>query len=270
MTKTASIGPEDIRRVLSHLRTRNPLVQCITNYVAMNYAANVLLAADASPAMIHAAEEAGDFAAIAGALTVNIGTLSPAWAEGMHAAVTGAQTAGRPWVLDPVAHFATPYRAKVAADLLVRQPRILRGNASEILAFTGAESAGRGVDSGDSVAVATTAARSLAARHGCVVVVTGAEDYVTDGHRAATVCGGSPLMGKVTAMGCGLTALMGAVVAVEDDAFAAAVAGCALFAEAGERAAREARGPGSMAWRFLDALAATGPEAVRSDRVRVS
>ena len=34
------------------LQTQQPLVQCITNSVAANYAANVLLAAGASPAMI--------------------------------------------------------------------------------------------------------------------------------------------------------------------------------------------------------------------------
>ena len=34
------------------LREQTPLVQCITNYVAMNMTANVLLAAGASPAML--------------------------------------------------------------------------------------------------------------------------------------------------------------------------------------------------------------------------
>lgn len=63
--------------LLREMREAAPLVQCITNYVAMNIAANVLLAAGASPAMVHAEEEAGEFAGFAGALTVNIGTASP-------------------------------------------------------------------------------------------------------------------------------------------------------------------------------------------------
>ena len=62
---------------LADLRAKNPLVHCITNYVAMNISANVVLAAGASPAMIHTPEETADFAKIVGALTVNIGTLSP-------------------------------------------------------------------------------------------------------------------------------------------------------------------------------------------------
>ncbi|MBL9058749.1 MAG: hydroxyethylthiazole kinase, partial [Mangrovicoccus sp.] len=56
------------------MRAASPLVQCITNYVAMNFAANVLLATGASPAMVHSPEESGQFAVVAGALTVNIGT----------------------------------------------------------------------------------------------------------------------------------------------------------------------------------------------------
>ena len=58
------------------MRAAVPLVHNITNFVAMNIAANVLLAAGASPAMVHAVEEAGEFAGFAGALTINIGTLS--------------------------------------------------------------------------------------------------------------------------------------------------------------------------------------------------
>jgi len=65
------------------LRDQVPLVHCITNYVAMNIAANVTLAAGASPAMIHAEEEVADFSPIAGALTINIGTLSTPWMRAM-------------------------------------------------------------------------------------------------------------------------------------------------------------------------------------------
>ncbi len=69
-------------KLFAAMRAAPPLVHCITNYVAMNIAANVLLAAGASPAMVHAEEEAGDFAAIAGALTINIGTLSARLGQG--------------------------------------------------------------------------------------------------------------------------------------------------------------------------------------------
>ncbi|MCV6597941.1 MAG: hydroxyethylthiazole kinase [Mangrovicoccus sp.] len=254
-------------QALEQMRQSAPLVQCITNFVAMNMAANTLLAAGASPAMVHTAEESGEFAAIAGALTVNIGTLSPAWLEGMKAAIAGAQKAGKPWVFDPVAHFATPYRAQAAREILGLGPTIIRGNASEILALAGQSSAGKGVDAGDSVELAEAAARELARSSGAVVAVTGAVDFVTDGSRGAHIEGGSPLMPQVTATGCALTCLIGAFAAVVADPFEAVVAALAMFAAAGEAAADQAEGPGSFAWRFLDMLAAVEPAWIAQDRV---
>ncbi|WP_460490659.1 hydroxyethylthiazole kinase, partial [Corynebacterium nasicanis] len=55
------------------LRAAAPLVQCLTNSVAMPLSANVLLAAGASPAMIDTPEEAGDFAALASGVLLNVG-----------------------------------------------------------------------------------------------------------------------------------------------------------------------------------------------------
>lgn len=255
--------------LFTRMRETAPLVQCITNYVAMNIAANVLLATGASPAMVHAEEEAGEFAAIAGALTINIGTLSPAWVAGMRAAIGGASAAGKPWVLDPVACFATVLRQQTAAELLALHPTVLRGNASEIIALAGGQGSGQGVDSRDPVEQAEGAARTLAVKHGSIVAVTGAVDYVTDGTRAVRISGGSALMPKVTALGCSLTALVGAFTAVApNEPFEATVAALATFAAAGEIAERGTGGPGSFAVQFLDALHGLPPESLAAnDRI---
>jgi hydroxyethylthiazole kinase len=252
MTKTETPGT-----LLTAMRGQSPLVQCITNYVAMNVAANVLLAAGASPAMVHAEEEAGEFAGFAGALTVNIGTLSPAWIAGMKAAVGGATAVHRPWVLDPVAHFATGFRRKATADLLALGPTVIRGNASEIMSLAGGTSRARGVDSRDPVERAEEAARSLAATQSCIVAVTGVTDFVTAGERAVRIHGGSSLMPQVTALGCSLTCLVGAYTATRPESpFDATVAALVHFAVAGKRAAERSQGPGSFAMHFIDQLAA--------------
>jgi hydroxyethylthiazole kinase len=246
--------------LLSEMRARAPLVQCITNFVAMNVAANVLLAAGASPAMVHDARESGEFARVAAALTINIGTLSPDWLEGMRAAARSASAAGRPWVLDPVAHFATDFRRSATAGLMTLRPTIVRGNASEILALGGAAGQGRGADSGDPVEAAEAVAIPLARETGAVIAVTGPVDFVTDGTRSARVHGGSALMPRVTALGCALTCLTGAFAAARPDApFEATLAALAMFGAAGEIAAVRSEGPGGFGWRFLDALAAVTP-----------
>lgn len=249
--------------LLAAVRRDAPLVQCLTNFVSTNYAANALLAVGASPAMVHAVEEAPEFARLCGAVVINIGTLSAPWLDSMLLTATSAGQTGTPWVLDPVAHHATAFRRDAVQRLLDLRPAIVRGNASEIIALAGGQSAGKGVDSRDAVAQAEQSARDIAGRLRTVVAVTGEVDFVTDGQRAVRVAGGSPLMPRVTAMGCALSAVAGAFAAVSrGDAYAAAVAALSSFSIAGQRAGELAQGPGSYAWRFLDALAALEPDSL--------
>ncbi len=252
---------ENTGAYLATLRATAPLVQIITNFVAMNISANVLLAAGASPAMVHAREEVAEFAGLAQALNVNIGTLDPAWAEAMEMAAQVMATARRPWVLDPVGVGATRLRREVCARLVALRPTVIRGNASEILALAGAGGAGRGADSADPVAAAEDAARDLAARSGAVVAVSGPVDYVTDGAQGFRVANGDAMMPRVTALGCSLNALIAAF-AVGQHALHATVAALAYFGLAGERAAQGATGPGSFQVAFLDALYTLSPQDV--------
>ena len=244
---------------LTNLRETPPLVQCITNYVAMNIAANTLLAVGASPAMVHTPEESGEFASLSSALTINMGTPSPTWVQGMVEAASVARERSIPWVLDPVAHFATGYRREVVATLLGLSPTVIRGNASEILALAGSASQGQGVDSGDAVEDAERAGRVLAKRQGAVIAITGEVDYVTDGDRQVRIRGGSSWMPRVTAMGCSLTAVVGALVAASTEPFDGTVAALEIFGVCGASAHRNAKGPGSFQVAFLDALASIEP-----------
>src|SRR3979409_2371982 len=63
--------------ILARIRARRPRVHCITNAVAQNFTANMLLAAGAVPSMTIASDEIADFVARADALLVNLGTLDP-------------------------------------------------------------------------------------------------------------------------------------------------------------------------------------------------
>ncbi|MFG6139337.1 hydroxyethylthiazole kinase [Halomonas sp. B23F22_10] len=247
---------------LARVRRTTPLVHNITNHVAMNFMANALLALGASPAMVHAREEAAEFAGLAAALTLNIGTLSPHWLDAMVDAARAANGAGTPWVLDPVAVGATRFRREAGARLLALGPTAIRGNASEILALARQGGGGRGVDSTDSADSAERAAVALARESGAVVAVTGEVDLVTDGRRLARVAGGHALMPRVTTMGCALTGVVGAFLAGAEDPFAATVAALAAYAAAGESAAESAAGPGSFAVAFLDALYALDPDTL--------
>jgi hydroxyethylthiazole kinase len=243
------------------MRAARPLVHNITNFVAMNVMANVLLAVGASPAMVHAREEAAEFAALAQALTVNIGTADPDWGAAMQEAAKVMGEAGRPWVFDPVGVAATRFRQDLSAKLLDLRPTVVRGNASEILALAGLGGAARGVDAGDSVDAAEDAARRFAARTGGIVAVSGPVDFITDGPRAARVANGHSLMARITVMGCSLNGVIAAFCAGQPP-FEATVAALAAYGVAGEIAGQTAQGPGSFQVAFLDALHALTPEAL--------
>jgi len=241
--------------VLEAIRARTPLVHNITNYVAMNNTANALLAVGASPAMVHANEEVEEFVALASALVINIGTLSPAWVKAMDAAACIANVRGIPWVMDPVGAGATHFRTEVATALARLRPACIRGNASEIMVLAGSTAnRPRGVDSLHGSEAAVAAARRLAAATGAVIAVTGATDYVTDGNALLGLSNGHPLMARVTGLGCSATALVGAALAVEKDRMVAVTAGLSLLALAGEIAAEQSPGPGSLQVHLLDAL----------------
>ena len=117
----------------------DPFVLCLTNTVAANFTANVLLAIGAKPAMIEEPSEAAELAALADAVLVNVGTLTPAQAEVMRAAVAvlagpvPTDSAGSiPWVLDPVGVQFLSYRRQFVFELIQRKPTLIRGNHAEI------------------------------------------------------------------------------------------------------------------------------------------
>lgn len=241
-------------RTLAAIRQRAPLVHNITNLVVTNNTANALLAVGASPAMVEGTDEVGEFVRVAAALVVNLGTMSAERAAAMRLAVRAAVDAGTPWVLDPVAVGAIGYRTQVAHELIGHHPAAIRGNPSEILSLAGEAGGGKGVDTRAGAEAALDAARHLAERTGAVVATTGATDYVTDGRRTVTVTNGHPMMTRVTGLGCTATAIVGACLAVEQDALAATSHALAILGVAGELAAERARGPGSLQLEILDAL----------------
>lgn len=254
MAPSIVVTPGELADALGALRAATPLIQCLTNTVVTNFTANVLLAAGASPAMVEAPGEAGDFASLVAAVLVNLGTPNTEQAAGMREAVIAATTASTPWVLDPVAVGSLRVRTSLAFEFAAAGPTLIRGNASEILALAGAAGGGRGVESTDSVAAAAGAAGDLARQSGAVVAVSGETDLLTDGVRTVYVHGGSAMLTRITGGGCALGALCAAFLATGPDPLVAAVAAHAFYSAAAQRAAARGRGPGSFAAGFLDEL----------------
>lgn len=215
---------------LERLRTERPRIHCITNAVAVNVAANTLLAVGAHPSVTYDPREVEAFTKSAAALAVNIGTLDADRREAIPKAVRAAQESGLPWVLDPVMATRSPARRDMADRLIALTPTAIRGNVSEIEAL------------------------------GClpgpqsIVAKTGPVDEIMDGATTIRIANGDPMMDRVTAMGCAETALVGAFLAVAPSPLAAVAQAVLVFNIAGEIAAEKCSGPGSFQGALLDAL----------------
>lgn len=256
----AALDAEMLWQDVVAVRQRGPLVHSITNFVVMQFNANMLLALGAAPVMAHAEEEVEDMAALADAVVLNIGTLEPDWVRAMRLAGARARQRGIPLVLDPVGAGATAYRNRTVADLMAHcPPDILRGNASEIQAVAGQAAATRGVDTLAAAADAIPAARALAGAIAGAVCISGPDDHVLDAAgRHAVLSNGHPWMTRVTGVGCSATALIGAFAAVQPDRWRATVAAMAWLGVVGEWAAERTLaaggGVGSYAVALLDGL----------------
>ena len=249
---------------LAALRGNKPLIHNITNYVVMNYTANALLAMGASPVMAHAHNEVEEMVSFAGALVLNIGTLTDDWIKSMIMAGRKASEQKIPIILDPVGSGATTLRTD-SAKKIIEQTNIdvIRGNASEILSLRHNESKTKGVDSIHSVEDATETAKILARELKTILAITGPVDLVTNGEIVLHVSNGHPLMGYVTGTGCAATVTIGAFLAIDENPVSATATALAFFGLAGEVAGEKASEPGSFMIEMVNALYSISPEQLK-------
>jgi len=204
---------------IKQIRNKKPLVHCMTNYVVANFTANGLLAIGASPVMADEVTEVEEMVAISNALLINIGTINTRTKEAMLIAGKKANELGIPVVLDPVGVGATSFRRQVIKELLENvRFNLLRCNAGELATISGVSWQAKGVDSGEGEMDVAVVAKHVAGKWNCIVVVTGASDYITDGENEFWITGGHERMTEVTGTGCLLSAICAAVLALKGEA----------------------------------------------------
>ncbi len=246
----------DVNRYLELVRSNQPLVHHLTNWVTIYDCAQVVKSFGASPVMAHAAEESADMASIASSLVLNIGTLTTEFIASMKSAAIAANRKGIPVVIDVCGAGATGFRDRMCFRLLDEaRIDIIKGNSSEVARIAGADVQTRGVDSGAVSGSLVKIAAGLAAERKCTVVITGKEDIVTDGLECYTVGNGHELMAHVVGTGCMAASVIGTFAAVAPgDLAGAAAAGLCCFEVAAELAVKKAGGPGSFTACLFDAI----------------
>ena len=246
--------------LLAAVRSHCPLVHHITNSVTINDCANITISAGAAPVMAEAPEEVAEMVSAAGALVLNIGTLSQGQVDAMLIAGRRANVLGIPVILDPVGAGATRFRTETAWRLLDSlDVAVLKGNAGEIGVLAGTGGSVRGVDSGGIAGDPVETVRECARATGTVVAMTGPVDVVAEDRRVFLVGNGNPMMDRLSGTGCMAASVTGAFAAIADDYAVSSAAALAAFGLAGERAAAGARGPYSFRTALFDELSVLTP-----------
>jgi hypothetical protein len=119
-----TMGTVYINNVVKQMKTdlrliqeQQPLVHNITNYVAMNFVANSLLAIGASPIMARAEEEVEEISSKSNALALNLGVPESTTAHSMILAGEAAMKKRIPIVFDVVGVGATRFRMDIASPI---------------------------------------------------------------------------------------------------------------------------------------------------------
>lgn len=254
MQLKSQLSADAIYQAVTLVKQNSPLVHNITNVVTMQTIANMLLALGASPIMAHAPEELEDIVAIAQSLVLNIGTLDSASLTCMAQAQACAQQRQIPIILDPVGAGASKYRTESAKNILQRGVSIVRGNASEILALADHKATTKGVDSTQQSEFALQSAMQLSKQYNCCVVISGQQDIICWNNIILRVKHGTPLLTRVTGMGCSATALIGAFAVVIENPAVASMYAMATLGLAAEKAERLSKSPGGFYISLLDTL----------------
>ena len=254
----------DFEKVLTAVRQRKPLVQCITNFVTVNDCANIILASGGSPTMASHPMEVEEAVRKVQALVCNLGAIDKV--DSMILAGKEANRLGKPVILDPVGAGGTQLRRDTVKRLMEEVHfTVIRGNASEIRYLAGQQTAGSGVDVSDMdeitedyLEAAVSMAADLAEKLDTVIAISGKIDVISNGRESCVLRNGCATMARITGSGCMLTSLIGAFCGACEDSFSATCSAMAAMGISGEMAeARRLRnGTGNATFRndLIDAV----------------
>lgn len=228
----------DALEAISDLRSGRVQLHSITNTVAQNFTANVLLACGASVSMTTNPFEIDSFVQHANALHINLGTLDNERKKAITRAIYLADSENKPILIDPVKVDVSFYRRHFTQSFLA-SASIIRGNAQEMMAL------------------------DFEDRDTVCFVQTGQSDTVEYAGQTVKISNGHPIMDQVIATGCAMGALVAALAATATSPYTAGIAGCLWFSVAGELAAETSKGPGSFQTAFLDALNSVEIDTIR-------
>lgn len=213
---------KDLVKIRAEIRKKEPLIQAITNPIAINMVANSILFVGAKPICAEHPQEMEDITPKADALSINLGNINQQRMEAMDRASFFASKKGLPIVIDLVGIGASKLRLDFAKNLLDKYKfSLLKGNASEIIALAKGASSAKGVDVGKddedkSLEYLIKTCQDLSKKYQAAVLLTGKTDILVKDNKYYLIENGCPELSNITATGCMLTGLISAFIAVTD------------------------------------------------------
>lgn len=211
------------------VKEKNPLIHAITNPIAINMVANAILFQDAKAICAQHPDEMEDIVKISDALSLNLGNITDERKKSIEIASKFANINNVPVIIDLVGIGASKLRYNFSKKLLDNfKYKIIKGNASEILALSGKKTNARGVDVGEkdkinkkNINEMIKIASDLSFKYKTTVLITGKIDILVKQKLYYLIENGCEELSKITATGCMLTALISTFLSVTDEIEAA-------------------------------------------------
>ena len=268
---------DKIPSLLEEVKEKNPLTQCITNFVTVNDCANATLAIGASPIMAEAIEEVEEIVNISDALVINIGTLKHDQIESMKVGAAQANKTNTPITLDPVGVGISNLRTETSINLIKNYDiAAIRGNITEIKTIAkifdviDETNTAKGMDvcnddiiTSDNLKANGELIRKTAEKLNTVILASGPIDILSDGKTTLAIYGGDEMMPLITGSGCMLSSIVGSCIGATNP-FDGALLAILAMNKAGEKARAKVDendfGTGSFRTFLIDALYKTDAE----------
>lgn len=215
---------KEILETRKKLKEKSPLIHAITHPIAINMAANAILAIGGQPICAAHPDEVGEIVNMSDSLSINLGNITSERMVAMERAARAANDKEIPLAIDMVGVGASTLRFDFANKLLNNfHFDLIKGNASEIRATAIGKSSAKGVDvgeadrlRGENIKNLALEARDLALKYDSVVLITGETDLIVGNDLYIEIKNGVENLSRITGTGCMLTAIISSFMAAAD------------------------------------------------------
>ncbi len=243
-----------IEKILPLLKIEKPLIHCITNHISINDCANIILACGGKPIMAEHPAECAEITKASNAFLLNLGSINDTRMKSGLISAQAAREIGIPIIIDLVGVACSKLRLEYSLSFVKRfSPSVIKGNASEIRAFAGLKNSTVGVDAGiDDEKELDLISQGLAKKYSSVIMITGENDYISDGKSTFIIKNGTKMLCDITGTGCMLGSLT-ALFLTNAPALEACVSATAFMGVCGELSASN-KGIGSFKTALFDSF----------------